>query len=186
MNDETLSIIGRGHNSAEIYKAYKKAREFDFCINMDLIGGLPDEDCSCFVDGLNKVIELAPENITVHSLSKKRAADRAHSQDVSGGPENDFTRIAYDILKANGYFPYYLYRQSNCAGDNIGYTCSHKHVNMYNVLMMDESATVFGAGCAAASRIGGVKSYNPKYPYEYISRRTTHESAVNGNNQQQD
>ncbi|MCL1831689.1 MAG: coproporphyrinogen dehydrogenase HemZ [Oscillospiraceae bacterium] len=169
MNDETLRIIGREHNSTDIYKAYEKARRFDFAvINMDLIAGLPGEDCSCFTDSLNKIIALEPENITVHSLAVKRGAA------VKARSDADFTLIAHDILTAAGYVPYYLYRQSNCAGDNIGYTRG-ANVSRYNVLMMDESSTVLAAGCGGATRVfmsdGSVrKHYNFKYAHEYISR----------------
>jgi len=167
MNDKTLRIIGRGHDSAEIYKAYEKARKYDFVVNMDLIGGLPDETRAEFVASLNKVIALAPENITVHSFAHKRAADFFKADENT---REDFTQVAYDILKAAGYFPYYLYRQSNCAGDNIGYSRKREYVCAYNIHMTDESAEVFGAGCGASSRHDDVKSYNPKFPHEYISR----------------
>jgi oxygen-independent coproporphyrinogen-3 oxidase len=172
MNDETLRIIGRGHNSSDIYKACENARKYDFIINMDLIGGLPGESCSDFADSLNKVVALSPENITIHSLARKRAAGM--------GATADFTEIAREILKSAGYSPYYLYRQSDSSGDNIGYAKtraavrSRNAVCVYNVCNMDESAAVFAAGCGGASRFfenGKTrKHYNFKYPYEYISR----------------
>jgi len=154
MNDEVLKSIGRGHTVKDVYKAYEKARKYDFCINMDLI--MLDD----FTDSLEKVIALNPDDITVHALAKKRAAG------MESG--SDYTKTAYDILKQAGYFPYYLYRQSNSIGDNIGYTKSKPCI--YNICMTDESSQVFGAGCGAASRLNGKKHYNFKYPYEYINR----------------
>jgi oxygen-independent coproporphyrinogen-3 oxidase len=175
MNDRTLRAIGRGHTSADVYAAFERAAKFGFAINADLISGLPDESCSDFADSLNKVIALNPDNITVHSLAKKRSAsiDAADCR-----PEADFTRLAGDILKSAGYSPYYLYRQSNSEGDNIGYTKSSDKICVYNVCNMDESSTVLAAGCGGATRIisgdGTVrKRYNPKYPYEYMSRRSS-------------
>ncbi|MCL2035809.1 MAG: coproporphyrinogen dehydrogenase HemZ [Oscillospiraceae bacterium] len=168
MNDKTLELIGRGHSSGDVYSAYERARRQDFdSVNMDLIAGLPGEDESAFADSLSKVIELAPENITVHSLAKKRSA--VFAGEIGG----DFTETAYKILKSAGYSPYYLYRMSNSAGDNIGYMRNAEKIGIYNVAMMDESVNVLGAGCGAATRIitdsGKIqKHYNPKYPYEYI------------------
>jgi oxygen-independent coproporphyrinogen-3 oxidase len=161
MNDDVLQTIGRGHTAADIYKAYERARGQFEVINMDLIM------LSDFMDSLNKVIELSPENITVHSLAKKRAAN--FTIDTP-----DYTHAACEILKKAGYFPYYLYRQSDSTGDNIGYTRKPEHMSLYNIYMMDESSTVCGAGCGAASRVfrngRAIKHYNFKYPYEYINR----------------
>jgi oxygen-independent coproporphyrinogen-3 oxidase len=160
MNDRVLTAIGRNHTAADIYSAFEPAQG-QFSINMDLIM-LPD-----FINSLNKIVELQPDNITVHSLAGKRAAKMRE-------PGEDFTRTAYEILKKAGYFPYYLYRQSDSVGDNIGYTKSREKMSFYNICMMEESSVVFGAGCGAASRAfrGGkvFKHYNYKYPYEYINR----------------
>jgi len=161
MNDEVLREIERGHTAADVYAAYELSRGCFDVINMDLIM-LPD-----FIDSLHRVIDLQPENITVHALAKKRAANYA----IIG---EDYTQIAYEILKKAGYFPYYLYRQSDSSGDNIGYTKSREFMSLYNIYMMDESSIVYGAGCGAASRVFKgekvLKHYNFKYPYEYISR----------------
>jgi oxygen-independent coproporphyrinogen-3 oxidase len=162
MNDDVLREIGRGHTVKDIYSAYERVRSSSsLVINMDLIM-LPD-----FENSLNKVIELKPDNITVHSLARKRAASYK-------GESTDYTKSAYDTLKEHGYFPYYLYRQSNSSGDNIGYTRHLDNANLYNIYMMDESSTVIGTGCGAASRVfkdGKTnKHYNFKYPYEYINR----------------
>ena len=43
-------------------------------INMDLIAGLPYENADEHVRSTAKLIELAPANITVHTLYKKRRA----------------------------------------------------------------------------------------------------------------
>ena len=44
MNDDTLKLIGRGHNSNDVIKKFNMARELGFDdINMDIIIGLPGE-----------------------------------------------------------------------------------------------------------------------------------------------
>lgn len=169
MNEAALKTIGRGHTASDVLRAYEKARAADFSvINADLIAGLPGESEEAFINSLNRVIKLAPDNITVHAFAVKRGAERF------GFPEKDFTKTAYDILKQNGYSPYYMYRLMNSAGDNIGYARGESKISVYNVRMTDESSTVLAAGCAGASRVFRdgriVRRYNFKYPYEYIAR----------------
>ena len=81
MNDSVLEAVGRKHTSEDTVRAYRLAREVGFdSINMDLIAGLPTDTEEGFCRSLDRVIELAPENITVHSLSLKRAAKLFHEQ----------------------------------------------------------------------------------------------------------
>ena len=75
MNDSVLKAIGRSHDSRQTEEAFLMARETGFdVINMDLIAGLPTDTFDSFAASLDAVCGLSPENITVHSLSLKRAA----------------------------------------------------------------------------------------------------------------
>ena len=49
-------------------------------INMDLIAGLPTDTREGFSRTLDGALRLAPENITVHTLTVKRAADLTFPQ----------------------------------------------------------------------------------------------------------
>lgn len=69
-SDETLKRIGRNHTSEDICNVYSAAKGM-FDINMDLIAGLTGENMADFELSIDKVIELKPENVTVHTLSKK-------------------------------------------------------------------------------------------------------------------
>ena len=72
---ETLDLIGRKHSIESVVERFYEARELGFDnINMDLILGLPSERLSDVEESLLKIRELAPENLTVHSLAVKRAA----------------------------------------------------------------------------------------------------------------
>ena len=72
---ETLDLIGRKHSIESVMERFYEARELGFDnINMDLILGLPSERLSDVEESLLKIQELAPENLTVHSLAVKRAA----------------------------------------------------------------------------------------------------------------
>ena len=72
---ETLDLIGRKHSVESVVERFYEARALGFDnINMDLILGLPSERLLDVEESLRRILELAPENLTVHSLAVKRAA----------------------------------------------------------------------------------------------------------------
>ena len=179
MRDEVLQAIGRRHTSAQTEDAYALARDVGFrCINMDLIAGLPTDDVDGFKYSLDRVRELCPENITVHSLSLKRAATLFHEQDrkTSCGVA-DMIEYTHKVLKQDGYAPYYLYRQKNTADnqENTGYALPDKE-SLYNMYIMEELQTILAVGAGASTKLvdaeGGriERLANHKFPYEYLDR----------------
>src|SRR5699024_8899538 len=73
-SDEVLANIGRRHSARDILDCYAAARAAGHTdINMDLIAGLPGDTVEGFARSLRTAIELGPENITVHTLTLKRA-----------------------------------------------------------------------------------------------------------------
>lgn len=72
MKDETLKRIGRAHTVQAIKDIYRLIKSFDFkTVNMDLILGLPGESFEDVKDTIQAVLDLSPENITVHTLAIK-------------------------------------------------------------------------------------------------------------------
>jgi len=161
-NDDTLLRIGRSHSGAETVAAYEMARELGFDdINMDLIAALPGETPEIFAESLAKVMELAPESITVHSLAIKRSSKLHEQMHVSGAghtqvsAEGAAQMIAHARreLAAGGWKPYYLYRQKYMAGnmENVGYARAGKAC-LYNIGNMEETASVLALGAGAISK----------------------------------
>ncbi len=154
-NNETLKAIGRNHTSEDVINVYNLARKFDFTINMDLIAGLDEETFKDFKYTLDKTISLKPDNITVHTLSIKRASDLI----TEGGNislTNDVEKmIEYSnkILIKSNYNPYYLYRQKNMIGnlENIGYAKKGKLCE-FNINSMEETLSVIACGANAISK----------------------------------
>ena len=177
MQDEVLRAIGRRHTTEDTYRAMRLAREAGFdVINMDLIAGLTDDTLAGFRDSLERVLELVPQNVTVHTLSIKRGSQlQMDAAEIEHNGVSAMLNYAYDALRSNGYSPYYLYRQKFTSGgfENTGWTKPGAE-NLYNIIMMDEIRSVFALGSgvtkliAPAGRI--VREFNPKYPYEYIAR----------------
>ena len=177
-SDEVLAGIGRKHSAQDILDCYAEARKAGHDdINMDLIAGLPGDTPDGFRTTLEQVLALAPENITVHTLSRKRGADL--SQQTAPVPDGaqvgemlDFANTALDTA---GYAPYYLYRQKFMSGgfENVGWTRPGQE-NLYNICIMEELCSILAMGGGASTKLvcsGGrlERHIDPKYPTEYIA-----------------
>lgn len=178
MNDSVLEAVGRRHTTAQTERAYAIAREVGFdSINMDLIAGLPTDTVEGFMHSLDRVCSLAPENITVHSLSLKRAARLFRERESEPTGAYRMTSYAHEKLSECGYEPYYLYRQKNTADncENTGYA-KPRTESLYNMFIMEEVQTILAVGAGASTKLVDVPSKrierisNLKYPYEYLDR----------------
>lgn len=152
--NKTLKEIGRNHSSKDIIDAYKLAMNYNFSINMDLIAGLGNETLLTFKKSLNKAIECAPDNITVHTLSIKRASNLKIEGGDTSTVENVEKMIEYSyptLIKA-GYKPYYMYKQKNMLGnlENIGYF--RDKLSIFNIDSMEEFASIIACGANAISK----------------------------------
>ena len=183
--DDVLSEIGRRHTAKEFFKAYEIAKQSGIRdINTDLIVGLPGDNFKKFSSSLEQIISLDPSNITVHTFCFKRAAALSSPSGEQFVPDVPMSAkcIQYSQLMLGNadYKPYYMYRQKNAVGnlENVGYAKAG-HECMYNVYMMEELQTIFGAGAGAVTKLvdphggkDGTRSikriFSPKYPYEYI------------------
>lgn len=178
LNDDVLRIIGRKHSGNDVIKAFELARKIGFDnINTDLIAGLPSESAESFRNTLDRIIELSPESITVHTLTVKRSADLFESGcENMTNPATEMVDYSIEKLMSCGYLPYYMYRQKNTVDnlENVGYA-KKGFESQYNIFIMDETQTILGAGCAASTKLvypdGKIsRIHNYKFPYEYIRR----------------
>lgn len=157
LHDGTLERIGRSHTAADFYKAAELAQMFDFPVtNMDLIVGLPGETKEDFLSTLERVVSLAPENITVHTLAIKRASTfgMTYAGQFAEAKETEETiDAAFHRLKDVSYLPYYMYRQKYMSGnmENIGYAKEGTFC-IYNVDIMEEAVSILALGAGAASK----------------------------------
>ena len=172
-SDEVLKAIGRKHTHQDFIDCYNMAREIGFkTINTDLIAGLPKDTVEGFEKSLKGCIELGAENITVHTLTLKRA-----SNIVVNNEDNSYSDVSRmlekcSILNDNGYVPYYMYRQKSTLQslENVGF--SHpEHESLYNI--MEEVQSIISCGAGGVTKIvagdGELKRiYNFKYPTEYV------------------
>lgn len=181
MNDDVLAAIGRKHSANDVITAFKMARELGFDnINMDVIIGLPGDTPESFNDTVNTLYRLSPENITVHALSLKHASRMTYEKEIEShksAQADEMQMCSEEILRSNGYVPYYLYRQSRMAGnlENIGWCKPGKQCE-YNIYTMEEVQTIIACGAGGVTKIKDPytdtleRIFNFKYSYEYISR----------------
>lgn len=177
MSDSVLEAIGRRHTAQDIVDALELVRSVGgFDVNMDLIAGLPTDTPEGFSATLTRVLDLDPENVTVHTLSLKRGSTLT----VNGAALPEAAEVgqmlsdALERLPAHGYEPYYLYRQKYMAGgfENVGWT-KPGHESPYNICIMEELCSIISMGAGGSTKLvspGKIKRFfAPKYPLEYIN-----------------
>ncbi len=189
--DEILCGIGRNHSVEEFYRAYEDARRADLkTVNVDLIAGLPGDNFRRFSATMDGILQLDPQNITVHTFCVKKSAEilRLNSDvySVRGGDAGKC--VDYSQIKAHqaGYIPYYMYRQKNTVGnyENVGFS-KPGYEGLYNIYMMEEIHSIFAAGAGAVTKLvdltGASESrrtierlFHQKYPYEYLAEDRSH------------
>ena len=157
MNSDTLARLNRKHTAEDIVRIYEMAKAMGFdSINMDLIAGLKYETADDFLESVKKVAELDPENITIHTLYKKRRAGMSRDDVLNTDGRGDVdkaVREAYEFLSDRGYVPYYMYRQKDTelGLENTGFCKPGTH-NVYNVAMMSYDSSVLSVGAGAMSK----------------------------------
>ena len=178
-SDQVLAGIGRRHSAQDILDCYAAARAAGHDdINMDLIAGLPGDTVEGFERSLRTAIALDPENITVHTLTLKRASRIVMDQQE----DNRYADVAAmldrcALLPAAGYRPYYLYRQKNTLQnlENVGWSKPGRE-GYYNIYIMEEVQTILSAGAGGSTKLVDAaghrmqRIFNFKYPNEYIQR----------------
>lgn len=182
MEDTVLRAMGRAHTARQIEEAYEVVRKAgDFMVNMDLIAGLPADTPDGFQRTLDKVLDMGPENITVHTLALKRGSTL-----TTGGFKNplpDAAQVAEMLdyawyrLDRENYKPYYLYRQKFMSGsfENVGW-CMSGCESVYNICMMEELQSILSLGGGGVTKLvdsaaGKIeRRANPKYPQDYLAR----------------
>lgn len=180
MSDSVLDVIGRKHSAADVLTALEKVRAVGgFAVNMDLIAGLPSDTMEGFRDTVDKVIALAPENITIHTLSLKKGSRIMLEGSVIPTAAEVGAMLDYgtEKLRAAQYKPYYLYRQKFMSGgfENVGWTKAG-YENIYNICIMEELCSIIALGGGGSTKLirrdGGrnIRVMAPKYPFEYISQ----------------
>lgn len=180
MQNRTLEIIGRKHRAEDIVRAFSDVRKAGIShINADLIIGLPGENEADATDTIAKVVDLAPDDITLHALALKKGSMLKLLRDEIVLPDDKTVQAMSEIMigaiKDYGLLPYYIYRQGYMSGqlENVGYSKKGSE-GIYNIQIMGERQTILGMGGAATSKIAypGKRlqtSFNAKDLHTYLN-----------------
>lgn len=164
-HDENLKNLGRIHTVNEFLLAYKQARDTGFDnINIDLIFGLPWQTFASWQDELSRIVELAPEHVSLYDLTvepQTRLGEDLRTgriQPLSQEIDAKMYEEAIGSLKAAGYEHYEI---SNFA--KPGKRCRHNQIYWRN-------EEYLGIGAGATSYLGRTRYTNVKTVEEYIEK----------------
>jgi oxygen-independent coproporphyrinogen-3 oxidase len=182
MQEKTLKLIGRRHSSQDIIEMLEKIRYSGIpIVNMDIIVGLPGEGVQEMTSTMEQLTDLAPDNLTVHTLAIKKGSLLKETRGEYILPGEDMAvnmlNIASSYARSWGMVPYYLYRQKYMTGnlENVGY-CNPGKESIYNIQIIEERQTIIGVGPAAATKAVNpgewrlTSSYHPKDLATYINK----------------
>lgn len=180
LNPDALRLAGRPHSPEQFFDAFALAQEVGFdTINTDLIAGLDGDTPDTFADTLKRILELKPENLTIHTLARKRGSTlnrvaTESAETVTNPAAVEMVDAAYPRLMREGYSPYYLYRQKYMVAplENTGWSLPG-HDCVYNSLIMDEVGFCLALGAGGMSKLVSgelvERVSNPKFAAEYIA-----------------
>ena len=159
LQQRLLDALGRRHHVEDIYTMYDACQRLGFrVVNMDFIAGLPRQTIDDMQENMEKVCQLHPENVTIHTLALKKRAPLFHHPLRDEIPSAETVAAMLDVTKKTltkaGYVPYYMYRQTYMAASfaNIGYALPDA-IGIYNIEMMEERQAVLGAGPGSATKL---------------------------------
>ena len=112
-DDAELAWLGRIHGAEEAVAAFHAARAAGFAnINLDFIFGLPGQDPATWTRTLARAIDLAPEHLSLYSLTVEPGTPLFEQarRGVIAEPDDDLAAdlyaLACDALAAGGYAQY--------------------------------------------------------------------------------
>lgn len=163
-SDSELKVMGRVHDSSDIYKAYYILRNAGFNnISMDLIQGLPGQTVDEFLCNLNKVIELSPEHISCYELIIEEGTEFYESYGPQSGYRfdedvlSDIYLKTVESLEKSGYVQYEVSNFSKSgfvSRHNSGYWTGKPYI---------------GCGLGAVGYIGDKRYTKSRSMQEYLS-----------------
>lgn len=166
-NDTILKLIGRRHNSQEIYNAVNLAQKVNFeNISLDLIYGLPNQTINDFEYDLNQLIELDIQHISLYGLKIEEGCyfythlpQNLPNDDIQA----DMYLLANKITKQHNFEHYEI---SNYSKPNYN---SRHNTNYW------KCGQYYGFGISAHGYDGNIRYSNYSTLDEYLNSPISHE-----------
>lgn len=112
-DDAVLEMNGRAHHSAEIYRAYERARHEGFeQINIDLIAGMLGETEANWQRNIERTLALRPDSVTIYQMEipynttiykEMRASGKLEAPVADWQTKRRWVKEAFAALEAGGY-----------------------------------------------------------------------------------
>ena len=167
-NDDELKTLGRVHTTADFLRVWENLHAGGVQnINVDLIAGLPGQTLNSFLTGLERLLSLSPQHISVYGLQIEEGTPFFERGIVC---DQELMRTMLEQtrahLRAAGYHHYEI---SNFARPGF----ESKHNTLYW-----QYEPYIGLGSAAVSFTDGCRRQNTPDVREYIRRVRAGQSAV--------
>src|SRR5574344_63648 len=166
-DDNILKLIGRRHNSKEIFEAVQSAKTAGFKnISIDLIYGLPTQTVDMFKSDLEHALSLDIQHISLYGLKidencyfYNHMPEKLPDDDTQA----DMYLMAVETLKKHSFKHYEI---SNFAKENFE---SKHNLNYW------KEQPYYGFGVASHGFVDGVRYSNYTTIEEYLNDPTNHE-----------
>ena len=164
-DDTELKMLGRRHDSNDIYTAVSAARACDFDnISLDLIFALPFQTLNKWIENLKKAIELVPNHISAYSLTWEEGTEMTNARNtgkLTASTDELDREMYYTTVNMLTQEAMHQYEISNFSLP--GFECYH------NTRYWNDN-DYFGIGPSAGSHIDNARWSNIADTTEYIQR----------------
>ena len=164
-----LRLFGRTHHLEDVQAAVRAARRAGFDnISLDLIYGIPQQSMTAWRESLETALTMAPDHISLYSLSIEKATPIQHliAQNRLPMPDPDLAadmyEWAHERLIAAGLAQYEI--------SNWGKPCQHN-------LHVWRNRPYLGLGAGAHGYAGGTRYANVLHPADYVRRINAQQTA---------
>ena len=165
MDNDLLAMLGRRHDADEAIAALETCRRAGFDnVNLDLMYGLPRQTLAQWRDTVERVVALAPEHVSMYSLTLEEGTPlrRWVEQGRLPEPDPDLAADMYDLARAAlrdaGYHHYEI---SNWR--RPGRQSEHNLAYWRNLQWL-------GVGPGAHSSLGGCRFWTVRSPRDYARK----------------
>ncbi|MDR0305481.1 MAG: coproporphyrinogen III oxidase family protein [Chitinispirillales bacterium] len=166
MDDEVLSVNGRNHSVSDFTKAFELAKKVKIpSINIDIMSGMAGQSLDSWMDTVEKVIELHPENITIYKLEAYLNIimfKKLRSKDIkliSNEEEADYVKQGFKTILHSGYL----------AVTNFSFSINEAHNHVHRKMVW-AGEDLLGIGASARSCINDVLFQNEINIEHYTKR----------------
>jgi len=167
-----LRTLERRHDPEHVAPAVAAAKQFNGCVSIDLIFGVPGQTLDEWAEDLRQALALAPHQISTYGLTFEKGTrlwkqkEHGDVRPLAEDLELHMYQHAMETLEAAGYEQYEI---SSFA--KPGQRCRHNQVYWAN-------EPCFGFGVGAAAYVNGTRTLNVRNVEGYIRKVLAGESPV--------